>query len=84
MSLDHHDPAAIDAFAEEVDRSLEANSSQSGLWQLLGLWAASGGALTLAQGIDAGWLYPVGLAGVVLWAVRLRAYLRETGAVAEA
>jgi hypothetical protein len=81
MSLDHHDPVAIDAFADEVDRTLDRNSSSSALVELLGLWAVSGGALTLAQGVDAGWLYPVGLAGVVVWAVRLRGYLAATGAV---
>ena len=76
MSLDHHDPLAIDAFADEVDRTLDARMTPSPLWELLGLWAFSGGALTLAQAVDAGWLYPVGLAGVVLWAVRLKSYLQ--------
>ena len=75
MSLDYHDPVAIDRFADEVDRTLDARTSPSPLWELLSLWAVSGGALTLAQGVDAGWLYPIGLAGVVIWAVRLRSYL---------
>jgi hypothetical protein len=75
MSLDHHDPVAIDAFADEVDRVLDARMSPSPLWELLGLWALSGGALTLAQGVDAGWLYPIGLAGAVVWAIRVKSYL---------
>ena len=75
MSLDHHDPVAIDAFADEVDRTLDARMSRSPMWELLGLWAVSGGALTLAQGVDAEWLYPIGLAGVVVWALRVRSYL---------
>ena len=75
MSLDHHDPVAIDAFADEVDRTLDARMSSSPLWELLGLWVVSGGALTLAQAVDAGWLYPLGLVGVVVWAVRVRSYL---------
>jgi hypothetical protein len=29
----------------------------------------------LAQAVDAGWLHPIGLAGVVIWAVRVRSYL---------
>jgi hypothetical protein len=76
MSLDYHDPVAIDTFADEVDRTLDARMSPPPpLWELLGLWAVSGAALTLAQGVDAGWLYPVGLVGVVIWAVRVRSYL---------
>jgi hypothetical protein len=75
MSLDYHDRVAIDTFADEVDRTLDARISPSPLWELLGLWAVSGGTLTLAQAVDAGWLYPVGLAGVVIWAVRVRSYL---------
>jgi hypothetical protein len=75
MSLDFHDPVAIETFADEVDRTLDARMSPSPLWGLLGLWAVSGGTLTLAQAVDAGWLYPVGLAGVVIWAVRVRSYL---------
>jgi hypothetical protein len=75
MSLDYHDPVAIDAFADEVDRTLDERMSPSPLWELLGLWAVSGGALTLAQAVDAGWLYPIGLAVLVIWAVRVRSYL---------
>jgi hypothetical protein len=75
MSLDYHDPVAIDTFADEVDRTLDARMSPSPLWGLLGAWAVSGGALTLAQAVDARWLYPIGLAGVVIWAVRVRSYL---------
>jgi hypothetical protein len=75
MSLDYQDPAAIDRFADEVDRTLDDRMSPSPLWELLGLWAVSGGALTLAQAVDAGWLYPIGLAGVVIWALRVRSYL---------
>jgi hypothetical protein len=75
MNLDYHDPVAIDTFADEMDRTLDARMSPSPLWELLGLWAVSGGALTLAQGIDAGWLYPIRLAGIVIWAVRVRSYL---------
>ena len=75
MSLDYHDPAAIDRFADEVDRTLDARRSPSPLWEMLGLWAVGGGALTLAQAVDAGWLYPIGLAGVVIWAVRVKSYL---------
>jgi hypothetical protein len=75
MSLDYQDPVAIEAFAEEVDRTLDARMSPPRLWELLGLWAASGAALTLAQAVDAGWLYPVGLVGVVIWAVRARSFL---------
>jgi hypothetical protein len=78
MSVDHHDPVAIDAFAEEVDRTLDARRSPSPLWGLIAVWAASGGILTLAQGVDAGCLYPLGLAGAALWAVRLRSYLSGT------
>ena len=69
MSLDHHDAAAIDAFAQDVDRALERNASRSGLWALMATWILTGGVLTLAQGVDAGWLFPVGLAGVLVWAV---------------
>jgi hypothetical protein len=72
VSLDYQDPVAIDTFADEVDRTLDARVSPSPLWELLGLWAVSGGALTLAQGVDAGWLYPIGLVGVVIWAVRVK------------
>ena len=75
MSLDYQDRGAIDRFADEVDRTLDARMSPSPLWELLGLWALSGGALTLAQALDAGWLYPIGLGGVVVWAVRVRSYL---------
>jgi hypothetical protein len=75
MSLDYQDPVAIDTFADEVDRTLDARMSAPALWELLGLWAASGAALTLAQAVDAGWLYPVGLVGVVIWAARVRSYL---------
>jgi hypothetical protein len=49
--------------------------SPAPVWKLLGLRAVSGAALTLAQGVDAAWLYPVGLVGVVIWAVRVRSYL---------
>jgi hypothetical protein len=75
MSLDYHDPVAIDTFADQVERTLDARRSRSPLWELLGLWAVSGGALTLAQGVDAGWLSPIGLAGVVIWAVGVKSYL---------
>jgi hypothetical protein len=75
MSLDYQDPVAIDTFADEVDRTLDARMSAPALWELLGLWAASGATLTLAQAIDEGWLYPVGLVGVVIWAVRVRGFL---------
>jgi hypothetical protein len=75
MSIDYQDPLAIDAFADEVDRTLDARMSPRPLWELLGLWAVSGAALTLAQGVDAGWLYAIGLVGVVIWAVRVRRYL---------
>ena len=80
MTLDHHDPAAIDAFADQVDRALDARQSRSPLWELIGLWAVSGGALTLAQGVDAGWLYPIGLAGVLVWAVRVKGVLQAATA----
>ena len=75
MSLDYHDTVAIDTFADEVDQTLDARMSPSPLWELLGLWAVSGGALTLAQAVDAGWLYPIGLAVVVIWAARVKSYL---------
>jgi hypothetical protein len=75
MSLDYHDQVAIDTFADEVDRTLDARISPAPVWKLLGLWAVSGATLTLAQGVDADWLYPVGLLGVVIWAVRVRSYL---------
>jgi hypothetical protein len=76
MSLDHHDPVAIDAFAAEVDEALERNAPRSALWMLVLAWVLVGGVLTLAQGVDAGWLYPLGLAGVVFWVMGLMAARR--------
>jgi hypothetical protein len=75
MSLDYQDPVAIDTFADEVDRTLDARMSAPALWELLGLWAASGATLTLPHAIDECCFYPVGLVGVVIWAVRVRGFL---------
>lgn len=67
MSIDHTDLAAIDAYADEVERELDRHADPRGLWPLVGLWLASGVALTLAVRFDIGWLYVVGAAVIVLW-----------------
>ena len=65
--LDHHDTAAIGAFAARVDAELDAHAASTPLWPLVATWVVVGGILTLAQGADAGWLFVIGLAGVVFW-----------------
>jgi hypothetical protein len=66
-TLDHHDTSAIEDFAARVDAELEAHAAPSPLWPLIVTWVVVGGLLTLAQGVDAGWLFVIGLAGVVAW-----------------
>lgn len=68
MSLDHHDMEATHRFADAVDAELEEHAGRTPLWPLLGLWIVTGIVLSIAQGADAGWLFPIGLALVVAWA----------------
>jgi Flp pilus assembly protein TadB len=68
-ALDHHDTRAIDEFAARVDAELDEHAASTPLWPLIAAWVAVGGVLTLAQAADAGWLFVIGLAGVVFWVV---------------
>lgn len=68
MSVDFTDDRAIDAFAAEVERELDASGGNA-MWPLLATWALAGVLFTLGAALDTGILYVLGLAVVVFWVV---------------
>lgn len=68
MSLDHHDLDATHRFVDAVDAELAEHAGRTALWPLVGVWLLAGAILTVAQGAEEGWLFPIGLALVVFWA----------------
>ncbi|MEA2330525.1 MAG: hypothetical protein QOH58_663 [Thermoleophilaceae bacterium] len=66
MTVDYTDETAIDAFAAEVERELDAAGS-SEMWPLLATWALAGVLFTLGAALDVGLLYVAGLLVVAFW-----------------
>jgi hypothetical protein len=76
MTIDHSDQAAIDDYADAVERELDRHADPRGLWPLVGLWILAGVLLTLAVRFDVGWLFIVGSAVIAVWCA---GYLRRGG-----
>lgn len=68
-SLDYESNEAIDAFAAEVDRTLDERSTGAALWQLLAYWAVNGAVYTLALRSDRHWILALGLVMTAIWVV---------------
>ena len=74
MTLDHHDEESVDAFVDDVDRTLSeaAPGFQEWTLRLIGCWVAGGLVMTGGVRADGGLstvLYVVAIAILVVWVV---------------